>query len=94
MTNGKLLSARHRAVVSATKARLSTVYFAAPPLQARIAPLPEMVATRRPCLYKPFTWGEYKKAMYTLRLGHNRLDLFRKNSDEEPEDWVPRTLHD
>ncbi|CAA7388289.1 unnamed protein product [Spirodela intermedia] len=94
MTNGRLLSARHRAVVSAAKARLSTVYFAAPPLQARIAPLPEMVATRRPCLYKAFTWGEYKKAMYTLRLGHNRLDLFRKNPDEEQEDWVPRTPHD
>ena len=86
MTNGKLLSARHRAVVSSATARLSTVYFVAPPLQARIAPLPEMVSTYRSCKYKSFTWGEYKKAMYALRLGHNRLDLFLRERDDPEEE--------
>ncbi|XP_078443870.1 gibberellin 2-beta-dioxygenase 2-like [Wolffia australiana] len=92
MTNGRLLSARHRAVVSNVRARLSTVYFAAPPLQAPIAPLLEMVGSRRCGVYKPFTWGEYKKAMYALRLGHNRLDFFRQNQDDAQEQAVPKSF--
>ncbi|KAF0888653.1 hypothetical protein E2562_016111 [Oryza meyeriana var. granulata] len=76
LTNGRLVSIRHRVVASTSKPRLSTIYFAAPPLHARISALPETVTAGAPRRYRPFTWAEYKKTMYTLRLSHNRLDLF------------------
>ncbi|KAL5222209.1 hypothetical protein ABZP36_026922 [Zizania latifolia] len=81
LTNGRLVSIRHRVVVGASKPRLSTIYFAAPPLHARITPLPETVAAGAPRRYRPFTWAEYKKTMYTLRLSHSRLDLFHDVGD-------------
>jgi len=76
LTNGRLVSIRHRVMASTTRPRLSAIYFAAPALHANISALPETVTTDVPRRYRPFTWGEYKKTMYTLRLSHNRLDLF------------------
>ncbi|EEC70557.1 hypothetical protein OsI_01716 [Oryza sativa Indica Group] len=76
LTNGRLVSIRHRVVAGTGKPRLSTIYFAAPPLHARISALPETVAAGAPRRYRAFTWAEYKRTMYTLRLSHNRLDLF------------------
>jgi gibberellin 2-oxidase len=61
---------------------MSIAFFGAPPLQARIAALPEMVAPNRLSLYRPFTWAEYKKTIYSLRLGDTRLDLFRTSTDD------------
>ncbi|XP_020086899.1 gibberellin 2-beta-dioxygenase 2-like [Ananas comosus] len=83
MTNGRLVSVRHRAIVHPYSSRLSMVYFAAPSLHSCLAPIPEMVTVQRPRCYKSFTWGDYKKAMYSLRLGHNRLDLFRVDANED-----------
>jgi gibberellin 2beta-dioxygenase len=77
------VSIRHRVTASTSKARLSTIYFAAPPLHARISALPETVTPASPPRYRPFTWAEYKKAMYELRLSHNRLHLFRANGDDQ-----------
>ncbi|KAJ8766249.1 hypothetical protein K2173_022308 [Erythroxylum novogranatense] len=83
MTNGRFVSVRHRALAISYKSRISMAYFAAPPLQARISAPPEMFTPIRPLLYRPFTWSEYKKAVYSLRLGDSRLDLFRIRGGDE-----------
>ncbi|KAJ1261818.1 hypothetical protein BS78_09G059700 [Paspalum vaginatum] len=83
LTNGKLISVRHRVIASACRPRLSTIYFAAPPLQARISALPETITTSSPRQYRPFTWAEYKKTMYSLRLSHSRLNLYHVDDDDD-----------
>ncbi|XP_038998522.1 gibberellin 2-beta-dioxygenase 2-like [Hibiscus syriacus] len=78
MTNGRFMSVRHRALTNINKPRISMAYFGAPPLQAMVTTPPELVTPHSPLLYRPFTWGEYKRASYSLQLGDSRLQLFRK----------------
>ncbi|MBA0784807.1 hypothetical protein Gotri_028159 [Gossypium trilobum] len=78
MTNGRFMSVRHRAMVTNTsKSRMSMAYFGAPPLDTCLTPPIELVTPRKPLLYRPFTWDEYKKASHSLRLGDSRLHLFK-----------------
>ncbi|TXG71446.1 hypothetical protein EZV62_000025 [Acer yangbiense] len=78
MTNGKFVSVKHRVLSNSAKSRMSVAYFGAPSLNARVTTLPELVTPTKPCLYRPFTWAEYKKTVYSLRLGDSRLEIFRK----------------
>lgn len=83
MTNGRFMSVRHRAVTNSCKSRMSVAYFGAPPLDSFIVAPPVMVTPERPSLFKVFTWAEYKKVTYSLRLGDSRIDLFRKCTQVE-----------
>ncbi|KAJ0980567.1 hypothetical protein J5N97_008822 [Dioscorea zingiberensis] len=83
MTNGRLMSVRHRAMANPRSSRLSMMYFGAPPLHTSIRPLPGTVTPDAPRKYRTFTWGEFKKAMYSLRLGYNRLDLYMLDHNSE-----------
>lgn len=80
MTNGRFKSVRHRVMTNSHKSRMSMAYFAAPPLNAWIVAPPVLVRPDTPSLYRPFTWDEYKKAAYSLRLGDSRIHLFRKTT--------------
>ncbi|KAJ0978655.1 hypothetical protein J5N97_014129 [Dioscorea zingiberensis] len=86
MTNGRPVSVRHRVMANSNGTRMSTAFFGAPPLHAWISPLPETITPLRPCCYKSFTWSEFKKVMYSLSLGHDRLDLFRLDIDDDDDD--------
>ncbi|MED6147696.1 hypothetical protein PIB30_046153 [Stylosanthes scabra] len=82
MTNGRFASVRHRAMMTnSQKSRMSMAYFGAPPLTARIVAPPVLVTPQTPSLFRPFTWADYKKATYSLRLGDTRIDLFRNRKD-------------
>ncbi|XVF62399.1 hypothetical protein PTKIN_Ptkin09bG0004500 [Pterospermum kingtungense] len=86
MTNGRFVSVRHRALTNSYKSRMSMAYFGAPPLRAWVSAPAELVTPHKPSLYRPFTWGEYKKASFSLRLGDSRLHLFRKDTVDEQVD--------
>ncbi|KAK7363438.1 hypothetical protein VNO77_05581 [Canavalia gladiata] len=83
MTNGRFVSVRHRAMTNSYKSRMSMAYFGAPPLNACIVAPSVMVTPQRPSLFRPFTWADYKKATYSLRLGDSRIELFKKCKEIE-----------
>lgn len=81
LTNGKFRSVRHRVLANGKKSRLSMIYFGAPSLTAKVAPIPLFLREEK-SRYKEFTWYEYKKAAYSSRLADNRLDIFTTEEKE------------
>lgn len=63
-----------------SRSRLSMMYFAAPAMNEWIFPIPQIISPGEQRLYKSFTWNEYKKAAYSLRLGDQRIDHFKCHS--------------
>ncbi|KAL7583233.1 gibberellin 2-beta-dioxygenase 2 [Lactuca sativa] len=81
LTNGRLKSVRHRVMANmSSRSRLSMMYFAAPAMNEWIFPIPQIISPGEQRLYKSFTWNEYKKAAYSLRLGDQRIDHFKCHS--------------
>ncbi|CAH2059407.1 unnamed protein product [Thlaspi arvense] len=78
MTNGRFKSVKHRVLTNTKRSRLSMIYFAGPPLTEKIAPLSCLVPNQEDCLYKEFTWSQYKSSAYKTKLGDYRLGLFEK----------------
>lgn len=78
MTNGRFKSVKHRVLANRSKSRLSMIYFAGPPLNQKIAPLPSLILKGKQSLYKEFTWFEYKTSAYGTRLADNRLCPFER----------------
>ncbi|WZZ39811.1 hypothetical protein YC2023_036070 [Brassica napus] len=78
MTNGRFKSVRHRVLTNTKRSRLSMIYFAGPPLTEKIAPFSCLAPKKEDCLYREFTWSQYKSAAYKTKLGDHRLGLFEK----------------
>nr|ANS71251.1 GA3ox3 [Vitis vinifera subsp. caucasica] len=59
LSNGVFPSVVHRALVNRTKHRLSVAYLYGPPAGVPISPVPKLVDSTHPPLYRPVTWSEY-----------------------------------
>ncbi|KAJ8638961.1 hypothetical protein MRB53_015655 [Persea americana] len=81
LTNGRFSRVRHRVMASSTKPRVSMIYFGAPALRERIAPLPMLLEGGEKSLYKEFTWYEYKNYAYRTILADDRLRQFGREGE-------------
>ena len=77
LTNGRFKSVKHRVLANS---RVSMIYFAGPSLTQRISPPSFLMNNEEECLYKEFTWSEYKISAYNCRLSDNRLQPFERKA--------------
>ncbi|KAK4410580.1 Gibberellin 3-beta-dioxygenase 1 [Sesamum angolense] len=89
LSNGLYLNPIHRAIVNQTRHRLSIVYLHGPPPSVKIGPLPQLVDSNHPPLYRPITWNEYlgikaqyfDKALTTISLRNGFMDADDDDDD-------------
>lgn len=59
LSNGRYKSRLHRAMANRSRSRLSIAYLWGPPPRDVIMPVPQLVDSNHPLLYKSLTWNEY-----------------------------------
>lgn len=71
---------KHRVIANSMKSRVSMIYFGAPSLREKIAPLSLLTGegAEKESQYREFKWSEYKITAYKSRLADNRLRFFEK----------------
>lgn len=60
LSNGKYKSVLHRSLVNKDRTRMSWAVFCAPPHEAMIGPLPELVNDQNPARFSTKTYAEYR----------------------------------
>lgn len=65
ISNGEYKSSVHRALVNATKARISVATFYDPPKERKIYPAPQLVTEGCPQKYREVVYGDYVKSWYS-----------------------------
>ncbi|KAK6939837.1 Non-hem dioxygenase N-terminal domain [Dillenia turbinata] len=60
LSNGKYKSVLHRSLVNKERMRMSWAVFCAPPHEAVIGPLPELIDEQNPAKYSTKTFGEFR----------------------------------
>ncbi|XP_059656227.1 jasmonate-induced oxygenase 4 [Cornus florida] len=65
ITNGKYISAQHRAITNGNKARLSIATFHDPAKTVKISPARELVSDDSPLRYQQVIYGDYVSSWYT-----------------------------
>ncbi|CAM6088289.1 unnamed protein product [Calypogeia fissa] len=77
-TNGRFVSAEHRAVTSEKSRRMSIAYFVMCDGNYVISPRPECVDAEHPIRYRPFSIIEYVKQLKSVGLSRERGELLDK----------------
>lgn len=82
LSNGRLKSTMHRAVVNKVEHRISIAYFYGAPHDMKISPSMKLIDQDHPPLYRPVTWKEY----LSIKATHfNRaLESIRNDVDQAP----------
>lgn len=84
LSNGVCNSIEHRAVVNATKERISLAMFFNPKLEANVGPLKSLIRnTRNPPLYKTVVMEQYLKEFFSRKLdGKTFLEKMKIKSED------------
>lgn len=66
LSNAAFPSVLHRAMVNNSKQRISVAYFYGPPATIPVAPIPKLIDSGHPPVYRSITWSEFLAAKAKL----------------------------